>query len=112
MRSKQDDFHHSVVSKNRFLDVYPVQFYSEKLNAGVERKLELDTLVGRVSHLVVMIRKAGNANSNSNDGQSQYLSLGPQGRIDVLDPGSRSVWGSGTPLDAEFIRNEIYASHC
>lgn len=100
-------FHKSVISSNRFLDVVPVNFYAKQLTAGQETKLELDSIHGQVAGMLVCVKPQGA--TNTNNGNFSYTNVG--GTYDLLDAGSRSILGSGVPLDEKYLRGEIWAQH-
>ena len=104
-----DSYHKSVISSNRYLDVVPVNFYNHTLTAGQETKLELDSVHGDVSGMLMIIRNTGV--TNVNNGLATYVGLGDSGTLDVLDSGSRSIFGNGVPLDVQYLKNEVWASH-
>lgn len=104
-----DMFHKSVITSNRYLDVVPVNFYNESLTAGVQKKLELDSVHGKVVGILTVIKNTGA--TNSNNGNFDYISLGDGSTIDILDSGSKSVLGNGTPIDTTLLRNQIWPSH-
>jgi len=79
------------------------------LTAGVVNKLELDSINGNVAGILAVVKPTGV--SNSSDGLSNYVSLGDSATFDLLDAGSRSVWGSGQAIDSQYIRKEVWASH-
>ena len=87
----------------------PVNFYNHRLTAGNVTKLELDSLRGEFSFLLLLIRATG-ATNNAN-GNFTFVGLGDDAKLDVLDPGSKSVLGSGTSIDEQYLRNYVWAKH-
>ena len=105
----QEKFYAKVPSEINFLDVTPVNFYNQKLSAASQNKLELDSLRGEYAFLLVCIRAVGA--TNQNEGLQNYVGLGPNGSIDILDPGSKSILGSGQSIDETYLRNFVYPQH-
>lgn len=105
----QTKFHDSVASETSFLDVTPVNFYNQTVTASSTLKLELDALNGEFAFLAVYIRDL-NADASSNP-RTALNSIGPLGRIDILDPGSKSIIGSGTGISERYLKNFIVPRH-
>lgn len=105
----QEKFNMQVGSEIDYLDVTPVQFYNHSLTANSQTKLELDSLRGEFAFLLLLIKQTGA--SNANNGHFEYVSLGENAKIDVLDPGSKSILGSGTGIDEQYLRNYVFSKH-
>ena len=102
-------FHSNTISTSRFLDVIPISFYNESLVANQEKKLELDSVSGNVAGFVMYVKETGA--TNLNDGNNQYVSLGKNASLDLLDSGSQSLWGNGVSIPAEYLKNELWVNH-
>jgi hypothetical protein len=105
----QTKFHNSVASEINFLDVTPVNFYSQTVNASNNVKLELDALNGEYSFLAVYIRSTASNASTAPRTALQYL--GNSAKIDLLDPGSKSILGSGSGISMNYLKNFVTPSH-
>ena len=102
--STQENFHNSVSSEVTFLDVTPIHFYNQRIQPSTQVKLELDSLRGDYAFLVIYIR-AQNTNSVNS------LDIGPDGKIDILNPGSQSVLGSGSGIVNNYLKHYIMPQH-
>ncbi len=91
------------------MDVIPLNWYNETLTANREKKLELDAVNGNVAGFVVYVKKTGS--TNENDGRHEYVSLGNDATLDLLDSGSQSLWGNGVALPAQYLKNELWVNH-
>ena len=100
----QEKFHSSVSSEVTFLDVTPVNFYNQRLQPNTQVKLELDALRGDFAFLVVYIRDQGASGSKSYD-------IGANGKIDILNPGSQSMLGSGSGIVNHYLKHYIMPQH-
>ena len=74
-----------------------------------KKKFELDSINGKVVALIMCVKKAGA--TNQDEGSYDYVSIGGDGTIDLLDPGSQSLWGSGVALPSSYVQHEIWAKH-
>jgi len=101
----QTRFHNQFASEHNFLDIIPVNFYGFKLQGGVTSKFELDAVNGDVAFLVMYVKNQSLASP------VQFMELGNRTRIDVLSPGSKSLLGSGTGLELEYLRNRVLPTH-
>ena len=104
-----EKFHRNTITSSRYLDVIPLTWYNETLTANREKKLELDAVNGNVAGFVVYIKKTGA--TNLNDGRHEYVSLGNNATLDLLDSGSQSLWGNGVALPAQYLKNELWVNH-
>jgi hypothetical protein len=102
-------FHSQVIQSNRVLDWVPVREFSKTLTAGSQTTIDLDSVVGKCAGLVVMVRPTGA--SNTGNGKFDYVGLGPDARFDLVTAGNKSILGSGVPLDASYLKNEVWKSH-
>lgn len=105
----QEKFHSSVASETRFLDVTPINFFNENITQSATKRFELDALNGDVAFLVVYIR-ALNGDASSNH-RTQLRSIGATGRVDILDPGSKSILGSGNGISLNYLKHVILPHH-
>jgi hypothetical protein len=105
----QTKFHSSVASEVNFLDVTPVNFYSHTVNASNTVKLELDALNGEYAFLAVYIRDTGANASTAPRSALNYI--GDTGKIDLLDPGSKSLLGSGSGISMNYLKNFVTPQH-
>lgn len=105
---QQTNLYNSTSNHDYFLDITPVTFYNHKLFPNVQTKLELDSLNGDYAFLLVLIRTPGYTNVNAIDTALQFL--GDDAKIDILDPGSRSVLGGGSALDLGYLNNIVLPS--
>ena len=101
----QTRFHNQFAAEHNFLDIIPVNFYGFKLQAGVTSKFELDAVNGDVAFLVMYV------NAQSPYSPAQHILLGDGTRVDVLSPGSKSLLGSGTGIELEYLRSRVLATH-
>ena len=104
-----DKFYQNTISSSRYLDVIPLTFYNETLVANQEKKLELDSVNGNVAGFVAYVKKSGA--TNFGDGRHEYVSLGKNATLDLLDSGSQSLWGNGVAIPAEYLKNELWVNH-
>lgn len=100
----QESFHNSVSSEITFLDVTPVHFYNQRIQPSTQVKLELDALRGDYAFLVAYIRPQNSNNILSVD-------IGSDGKIDILNPGSQSMLGSGSGIVNSYLKHYIMPQH-
>ena len=105
---QQSKLYSGTSNHDYFLDVTPVTFYNHKLTPNVQTKLELDSLNGDYAFLLVLIRTPGYTNRTAVSSALQYL--GDDAKIDLLDPGSRSVLGGGSAIDLSYLNNVVLRS--
>ena len=101
--------HDSTVVSKYWLEPTRISLSGETLTSGVEKKIELDSLHGHVSHLLLAINAT--SSSNTGDKNNQYVSLGPTGTVDLLSVSGQSVLGSGTAINERLLRTWIYQKH-
>ena len=95
----------TIVSKG-YLEVTRVDFNNHKLAPGVQSKLELDALTGDYAFLVCVIRDPSIPRT-----AQRFVDVGKFAKIDVLDPGSRSLLGSGSSIDYTYLKNFLMSRH-
>jgi hypothetical protein len=105
----QEKFHRSIASENSFCDVVPVNFYNQTVNASSQLKLELDALNGDFAFLAVYIRALNSDTSSAPISSLQYI--GDTAKVDILDPGSKSVLGNGTGISMNYLKNFVAPKH-
>jgi hypothetical protein len=103
------NFHGSVLSSNRTIDWIPVEEYSKELTTGSVATIELDSVVGQCAGLVCIVRQTGA--TNTDNGLFEYVSPGDDSQIDLITAGGKSILGSGVPVDAKYLKNEVWSSH-
>ena len=86
--SAQDELQHQLhyskgLNSHRFLEPVENHNLSTALTNGVEKKFDLDSIVGDVSHLVVCIRPAG---------LSTYVNLGEDTTFDIQTSAGKSIF--------------------
>lgn len=105
----QTRFYAQTVLNKTFLDVTPVHFYNHKMTKNSTHKFELDSLVGEYAFLLMIVRKQNSTpGTKSND---DVVSIGDLAKIDILDPGSLSMLGSGTGFDDVYLRSMVLSKH-
>lgn len=104
----QTNFNDQAIIQKSFLDVTPIYFFNYELRANVQSKFELDTLHGDYAFLLVIIREQ---NSNAGNKKTSEVSPGNNAKIDLLDPGSMSLLGSGTGIDYIYLKNVLMVRH-
>lgn len=105
----QEKFHGSVASETSFLNVTPINFYSEVITANQKKTFKLDTLNGHYAFLVVYIRDPtlGNAFQMSNN----MLDIGDSARIDIVKSSGQSMLGDGTAIPYGYLKHFILPQH-
>ena len=103
------NYYSQVISSNRVLDWTPVDEYSKTLTANAVSTVDLDSVVGKCAGFVVIVRETGATNTNNK--LFEYVDLGDTAQIDFITNGGKSILGSGVPLDAKYLRDEIWATH-
>jgi hypothetical protein len=107
----QEKFHRSIASENSFCDVVPVNFYNQTVNASSQLKLELDALNGDFAFLAVYIRALNSDTSSRSAPISSLQYIGDTAKVDILDPGSKSVLGNGTGVSMNYLKNFVTPKH-
>jgi hypothetical protein len=107
-RSHQS-YHSQVISSNRLLEWVPVEEFSRTLTANSTYNIDLDSVVGKCAGFVLLVKDTGATNANNK--QFEYVDLGDTAKIDFVTSGGKSILGSGVPIDAKYLREEVWASH-
>lgn len=102
-------YHSQVISSNRVLEWVPVDEYSKTLTAGSNYNIDLDSVVGKCAGFVLIVRPTGATNANNK--LFEYVDLGDTAQIDFITSGGKSILGSGVPVDAKYLRDEIWSTH-
>jgi hypothetical protein len=102
-------YHSQVIASNRVLDWVPVTEYGKTLIAGQVFTVDLDSVVGKSAGLVVMVRETGATNLDNKN--FTFVDLGDRAQIDLVTAGGKSLYGSGVPLDSQYLKNEVWYTH-
>jgi hypothetical protein len=83
---------------------------TQTLTAGSSLAYDISSLRHKVSHLVLLVRATGA--TNSSNGFWNLNHLGDEAaKLDVSDASGRSVLIPGTPLDARYIRYNVFSEN-
>ena len=112
--TEQDALVHMSLHKTRILSTHylePTRISTTNvtLTRGQEHKESLENLNGAYAYILCGIRVTGS--TSTNDGHSQFVSLGPRGSIDIKSSGNSSLLGSGTPVPERFLRTILAQRH-
>jgi hypothetical protein len=102
-------YHQQIISSNRVVDFVPVVEFNKTLTANTVATIDLDSVIGKTAGLLLLVKKTGATNTNNDS--SQFVSLGDNATLDFITSGGKSILGSGVPLTAQFIQNELWATH-
>lgn len=109
-KQEHEKIHANFVNTSGYIDVVPITFPAQLLTAGIQTKLDISNIRGKCAYFDLIIR--AQSSSNTDNGRLKYVSIGDNtGTLDILDAGSKSVWGSGQALHGRFVRGEVWASH-
>ena len=102
----QNAFHSTTAAESHFLDIVPVNFYSQRLSPQTQTKLELDAVEGDIAFLSVYVKpRVAGANIVN------PLDIGNKARIDLLTPGSKSILGAGTGISLDYLKHFVLPQH-
>ena len=109
-KSITDAYGATAVYSNKYLDVVPVQRFSQTLSAGSQYLLPLDAIRGEASHFVLNVRPAGTADQNSWFASSDILGRNPSSTINILSPSNEGIL-SDSAIPASYFTNEMNCKH-
>ena len=96
--------HKSVIIEQSFLEPIRVLYNNRTVAANQQLRLELDVVQGRIAALVVFLRPA------SGNGAHASFHTFSSGQVDLRTPGGESIFGSGTMVDEDFLREIVQPS--
>jgi hypothetical protein len=95
------------VQSHVFLEPTRIQYNNTQVTASQELRLEVDNLTGNCAALFVVLRGAGA--TNANNGLFNYTALGGTCKVDFKSASGKSIFGSGQPLDLDYLMDWVWA---
>ena len=91
-----------------YLDPVPVNSFNQTMSASSQTKFDLSNVTGKCAFLLACIRSTGGGVNANNGYWNNLYNIGDNegASIDLLDPASQSILGSGTAIPTKFLRNE------
>jgi hypothetical protein len=108
--SVQDQYKNQVVYHNKYLDVVPVQRFSQTLTAGTQYLLPLDSIRGNCSHMVLHIAPAGTSDASSYFSSADVFGRNPSSTVNILSPSNEGIL-SDSNIPASYFINEVNTKH-
>lgn len=108
--SVQDQYKNQVVYHNKYLDVIPIQRFSQNLTSGTQYLLPLDSIRGQCSHMVLNIRPAGTNDNSSFFSSMDVFGRNPSSTINILSPSNEGLL-SDSNIPVSYFVNEVNTKH-
>lgn len=109
-KSIQEQYGNSVVYHNKYLDVIPVQKFSQTLSAGSQYLLPLDSVKGECSHMLLNIRPAGTNDNTSFFSSADIFGRNPSSTLNLLSPSNEGLL-SDSNIPVSYFTNEVNTKH-
>jgi hypothetical protein len=111
--SSKNDIHQSYpndVHSNTYLDVVPILKTSQTLTAGSQYSLQLDSLKGICSHLVVNIRATGTSDSYAWFQSADIFGKNPNSVVNILSPSNQGLLSDST-VPVQVLKDDVIAKN-
>lgn len=100
------DAYRKAAIMSRYLDVVHVRDV-RSLAAGAETKVDLQSVIGKVACLAIMVRAGSNPVATST-GLTTYTDLKDDGLVDLLTSSNTPVLGRGSKIPIRLLRNSWF----
>ena len=97
--------HKSVITENSYLEPTRLILSNKTVTAQQSLRIELDVIFGAVAALIVMLRPASGSAAHAT------FHTFSSGQLDLRTPGGESIYGSGSAVDEDYLREVIQSGY-